>query len=74
MLPASETDAGSVGYVAARPRWAILDREVRMTIIMVMDMVKSEPFAMIDDPKVRPHLDVIELKYHALIRTTTEEQ
>jgi mRNA-degrading endonuclease RelE of RelBE toxin-antitoxin system len=39
-----------------------------------MTMAKMQPFALVYDPEVRGHLDVIEPKYHALIRSTVEEQ
>jgi plasmid stabilization system protein ParE len=39
-----------------------------------MVMPKKRPFALVYDPEVIGHLDVIESKYHSLIRDTIEEQ
>jgi hypothetical protein len=43
-----------------------------LTTIRVM--AKKQPFAFMYDPEAIGHLDVIELKYHSLIRRTIEEQ
>jgi len=39
-----------------------------------MVMAKKQPYVLVYDPNVRGHLEVIEAKYHSLIRTTIEEQ
>jgi|SRR5208283_2168507 len=39
-----------------------------------MVMAEKQPFALIYDPEVSGHLAAIESKYHALIRSTVEEQ
>jgi mRNA-degrading endonuclease RelE of RelBE toxin-antitoxin system len=37
-------------------------------------MARKKSYSLIFDPKVREHLRAIEAKYHALIRTTVQEQ
>ena len=40
----------------------------------MMIMAKKQPYDLIYDPEVAAHLDAIESKHHALIRSTIEEQ
>jgi hypothetical protein len=43
-------------------------------VTMIMVMARRRGFALIYDPDVAAHLGAIEAKYHALIRSTIEEQ
>ena len=49
-----------------------VDRYREVTTIVVMAEKRS--FAIVYDPEVRNHLRAIETKYHALIRSTAEQQ